>query len=135
MIKPRSSCRAPYAETRTTDSQAHRLTCDSLLDALMYREIATIIPLGRFTYHPDSGYRGYATHVELHREGIRTWQHIFVDSVQHRHRTAAAVSGTVVTTESRTVEQREWHGATWRWVAFVLLLVVAAGFLTRRLFC
>lgn len=123
-----------HTETRTTDSLSRQLMIGRQMDALGYREIATIIPLGRFAYHPDSGYRGYATHVELHREGIRTRQHTFVDSIQHRHRTAAAVSDSVVTTEARTVERREWHGAPWRWVGAALLLMLILGFLARRLF-
>src|SRR5690606_1573805 len=59
-----------HTQQRTTAHQSRRLTLDSRLDAHGYRETATIIPLGRFSYHPDSGYRGYAASVQLQHQDI-----------------------------------------------------------------
>jgi len=121
-------------EKRAIDSQAHRLTIASHLDSLGYHETATIIPLGRFTYHPDSGYRGYAARVQLRRRGIRTERYFRHDSVQHLYRTAMEVSDSIATKEAHAVEQREKRHIPWRWVAAVLVLVSVVGFLARRLF-
>ena len=123
-----------HTQQRTTAHQSRRLTLDSRLDAHGYRETATIIPLGRFSYHPDSGYRGYAASVQLQHQDIRTQQRIFFDSAQHLHRTTATVSDSAVTTETHAVEQREQYGIAWRWLGMALLLVLIVGFLARRLF-
>jgi len=123
-----------HTQQLTTERLSQRLTFDRHVDSLGYRETATIIPLGRFTYHPDSGYRGHAAHVQLQRQGVRTQRHILRDSTRQLHRIAATVSDSAATGETRTVDQREQRGTPWRWAGAALLLLLLVGFLARRLF-
>ncbi|MEC3879738.1 hypothetical protein, partial [Parapedobacter sp. 10938] len=120
-----------HTEQRTTDSQAHRLTIERHLDSLGYCETATITPLGRFTYHPDSGYRGQAILVQLRRRGVHTERHARHDSTQHLSRTTANVADHVATHETHALERQEKHHIPWRWAVAALVLLLVMGFLAR----
>lgn len=123
-----------HTERRSTDSQVHRLIINNYLDSLRYHETATITPLGRFIYHPDSGYRGRASLVQLRRQGVRMERHSFHNSAQHLYRAAAEVSDSVATEETHAVEQRERHHTPWWWVVAALVLVLIIGLLARWFF-
>ncbi|WP_257670843.1 hypothetical protein [Parapedobacter tibetensis] len=72
-----------------------------------YRESATIIPSGPFTYHPDSGYRGLAVRVEVKREGVRTERRSTRDSLRHTQRTTSSVSDSTVYQQSHTLRHSD----------------------------
>lgn len=111
-----------------------RVATGEELTAAGYREEVTILPVGEFRYHPDSGFRGRAGRVEVHREGLRAGVRILRDSMGEENYAERTTTDSLGITERREVLHTERVYTPWRWVGVVLALAALAGYLLRRFF-
>ncbi|WP_257669214.1 hypothetical protein [Parapedobacter tibetensis] len=92
-----------------------------------YREAVTIIPVGPFSYHPDSGYSGHATRVEVQREGIRTKHLSTRGSTQQIRQTSSWETDSLAIRQSHEEQHTDTRRNPWHWVMAALALASLGG--------